>query len=143
MTSLRILIVEDNEAVRQGLRTLLESREEWRVVGEAGGGREAVEKASKLRPDMVILDYSLPELDGLSAAVLIRKAVPQAELMVLTQHDAPYTVRRALDAGVRGYVVKSDAGHDLMAAVEAVCQHKVFISSSVSRSLRSRREPDA
>jgi DNA-binding NarL/FixJ family response regulator len=113
------------------------------VVGEAGGGREAVEKATQLRPDMVILDYSLPELDGLSAAALIRKAVPQAELMVLTQHHAPYTVRRALDAGVRGYVVKSDAGHDLLAAVEAVRHHKIFVSSSVSDSLKSRRATDA
>lgn len=143
MSNLRILIVDDNRAVRQGLRTLLESRHEWQVVGEAVGGLEAVEKATKLRPDVVILDYSLPELDGLSAAALIRKAAPQAELMVLTQHDARYTVRRALDLGIRGYVVKSDAGHDLMAAVEAVGDHKIYVSSSVASGVSSGRRPDA
>ncbi|HEV2491553.1 MAG TPA: response regulator transcription factor [Terriglobia bacterium] len=141
MTALRILIAEDNQAVREGLRELLESQPDWRVVGEAVNGLEAVEKARDLQPEVVILDYSMPQLDGISAAVRIRQAAPQSELLVLTQHDAPYTVRRALDAGVRGYVVKSDADRDLLAAVEAVSQHRVFVSSSMAQNLSTERGP--
>lgn len=141
MTALRILIAEDNQAVREGLRELLESQPDWRVVGEAVNGLEAVEKARDLQPEVVILDYSMPQLDGISAAVRIRQAAPQSELLVLTQHDAPYTARRALDAGVRGYVVKSDADRDLLAAVEAVSQHRVFVSSSMPQNLSTERGP--
>jgi DNA-binding NarL/FixJ family response regulator len=140
MTILRILIAEDNQAVRRGLRELLEAQPDWRVVGEAVNGREAVEKARELQPDVVILDYSMPELDGISAAARIRLATPQSELLVLTQHDAPYTARRALEAGVRGYVVKSDAAQDLLAAVEAVRRHQVFLSSSMSQNLSTDRD---
>ena len=128
----RILIAEDNGAVRAGLRTLLEGQPDWQVIAEAVNGREAVEMAELHHPDVVILDLNMPELDGISAAKRIRQAAPKSELLVLTQHDAPYTVRRALDAGILGYVLKSDASHDLLAAVEAVHQHKIFLSSSIA-----------
>jgi len=139
MATLRILIAEDNRAVREGLREFLEAQPEWQVVGEAVNGMEAVEKARELQPEVVILDYSMPQLDGISAAARIRQASPQTELLVLTQHDAPYTARRALDAGVRGYVVKSDADRDLLAAVEAVSRHKVFVSSSIAQDVSLER----
>lgn len=139
MTTLRILIAEDNKAVRRGLRALLEAQANWQVVGEAVDGREAVEKASELQPDVVIIDYSLPELDGISAAARIRQSAPLSELLVLTQHDAPFTARRALAAGVRGYVVKSEAAQDLLAAVEAVRQHQVYLSASIAQSLSAER----
>jgi DNA-binding NarL/FixJ family response regulator len=115
------------------LKTLLEAQPELMVVAEAVNGREAVEMAERYHPDVVILDLNTPELDGLSAAQRIRHVAPQSKLLVLTQHDAPYTVRRALDAGLLGYVLKSDASHDLIAAAEAVCHHKIFLSSNIAR----------
>ncbi len=127
-----ILIADDNESLRRSLRDLLESEPGWRVVGEAANGREALEKAGQLTPEVVILDISMPELDGISAAQLIHQAVPQAELLVLSQHDALGMVESALKAGARGYVLKSQASRDLVPAVEAVRQHAPFLSAEIS-----------
>jgi DNA-binding NarL/FixJ family response regulator len=129
---LRILIAEDNKAVRDVMRLLLEAQPGWKVVAVVTNGREAVEEASRLQPDVAILDYSMPELDGLSAATQIRQAAPGAGLLVLTVHDAPFTVRRALDSGICGYVVKSDAARDLLPAVKAVAAHKIYLSSTIA-----------
>jgi len=138
---LRILIADDNELVRKGLRTLLEGQPGWQIVSEAVNGREVVEKAGWHRPDVVVLDYNMPEMDGLSAVPKIHDVAPDAEILVLTQHDAPYTVQRGLDAGIRGYVLKSDAGHDLLAGIVAVGQHKTFLSASISRDCSAPRQP--
>jgi len=127
-----ILIADDDERVRQGLRSLLETQPGWHVVGEAVNGREALEKAVQLVPEVIILDISMPELDGIGAARLIHQAVPQAELLVFTQHDTPDMVASALDAGVRGYVLKSRVSSDLMPAVEAARQHASFLSPEIS-----------
>ena len=123
----RILLADDNKAVRDDVRTLLNSREGWRVVAEAENGLEALEKSRQLQPDVVILDYSMPELDGISAIPMIRTAAPQTEIVILTVHDAPFTVRRDVDAGARGYVVKTEIIKNLVPAVEAASQHKTFI----------------
>lgn len=123
----RILLADDNRAVRGDVRTLLNSRPGWRVVAEAENGLEALEKSRQLQPDVVILDYSMPELDGISAIPMIRSAAPQTEIVVLTVHDAPFTVRRAVDAGARGYVVKTEIIKNLVPAVEAASQHRTFI----------------
>ncbi len=139
MAQLRILIVDDNKAVREGLKSLLGSRSDWSVVAEAVGGREGIEKAAHYQPDIVIIDYGLPELDGLSAARQIREVAPLTELLIFSQHDAPFTVRRALSAGVRGYVLKSDASFDLLPAIEAVRQHKTFLSSTIAQFFPDRR----
>jgi len=136
---LRILIADDNELVRNGLRTLLEGQPDWQIVSEAVNGREVVEKSGRHRPDVVILDYNMPEMDGLSAVPKIHEVAPNAEILVLTQHDAPYTVQRGLDAGIRGYVLKSDAGHDLLAGIVAVAQHQTFLSANISPSLSARK----
>ena len=125
---LRILLADDNKRFRDELRTLLESRPGWHVVAEAANGREAVHKAGQARPDVVIIDYSMPELDGISAIPEIHRAAPQAEIVVLTIHDARFTVGRALEVGARGYVIKSQIMKDLMPAVEAASQHKMFLS---------------
>jgi DNA-binding NarL/FixJ family response regulator len=136
--TIRILLADDHPVVRHGLRTLLSSNPKWTIIDEAADGLEAVEKTSRLRPDLVILDVSMPKMNGLEACRRIRKSVPESEVLIVTQHDSPQMMREALDAGARGYVVKSNADRDLLAAVAAVSQHKRFTvldcRSSISRS---------
>ncbi len=124
--TIRILVVDDHPIVRQGLRTLLEGREGWEVIGEASDGMEAVEKAGKLQPDVMVLDVTMPRMNGLEACRAIRRSLPKLEILFVTQHDSPQMMREALDAGARGYVVKSNAARDLLEAVEAVSQHRTF-----------------
>ena len=124
--AVRILIVDDHPVVRHGLRTLLEIQEGWEVVDEARDGVEALEKADRLVPDVIVLDVSMPKMNGLEACRRIRQAVPKSEILIVTQHDSPQMMREAVAAGARGYVVKSNAGRDLLPAVEAVSQHKPF-----------------
>jgi DNA-binding NarL/FixJ family response regulator len=135
--TVRILVVDDHPVVRHGLRTLLGAHAEWEIVDEAGDGLEAVDKADRLRPDVVVLDITMPKMCGLEACRLIRKTVPEAEILIVTQHDSPHMMREALDAGARGYVVKSNAARDLLAAVEAVSQHLPFraLNEHVAESL--------
>ncbi|HLJ30436.1 MAG TPA: response regulator transcription factor [Candidatus Angelobacter sp.] len=124
-----ILLADDCSVIRRGVRTLLESQPNWKVVAEAGGGREAVSKATQLRPDVIILSVSMPELNGLDATRLILKALPQARVLVLTSYETEEMIERALQAGVRGYVLKSDAEADLVAAVKALLQGRTFYTS--------------
>jgi len=126
--AVRILLVDDHPIVRQGLRTLLEGRSGWEVVGEAADGLEALDKISSLHPDVVVLDVTMPRMNGLEACRLIQRKQKTSGLEVLfvTQHDSPQMMREALEAGARGYVVKSNAARDLLEAVEAVSQHRVF-----------------
>src|SRR5579872_2384852 len=124
--AIRILIADDHPVVRHGLRTLLEVQQGWEVVDEAADGLEALEKADRLNPDVILLDVSMPKMNGLEACRLIRKAVPESEILIVTQHESPQMMREALEAGARGYVVKSNAGRDLLSAVEAVSQHKPY-----------------
>jgi DNA-binding NarL/FixJ family response regulator len=131
-TTLRILIVDDHAVVRRGVRALLESQSHWEVAGEATTGREAVDAAKRLRPDIVVMDLSLPELNGLDAARQILKDSPGTEVLVLTMHHSEELARNALQAGARGYVLKSDADQNLIAAVESLRQHKPFLTSAVT-----------
>jgi DNA-binding NarL/FixJ family response regulator len=132
MTTVRILVADDHEVVRRGVRALLEARPGWEVCDEAADGREAVEKTAQSRPDVVILDIGMPVLNGLEAARQIRKASPRCEVLILTMHESEQVVQEVLSAGARGYVLKSDAGRDLVTAVEALCRHRTFFTSSVS-----------
>jgi len=126
--AVRILLVDDHPIVRQGLRTLLEGRPGWEVVGEAADGIEALDKVEVLEPDVVVLDVTMPRMNGLEACRQIqrKKKASSLEVLFVTQHDSPQMMREALDAGARGYVVKSNAARDLLEAVEAVSQHRVF-----------------
>ena len=108
--TLRILLADDHELVRRGIRGLLRSRRGWRVIGEAANGREAVEKANKLKPDVAVVDVSMPELDGLQVTRQIRDASPNTEVVILTLHESDQMVRRVLDVGALGYVLKSEIG---------------------------------
>jgi len=129
--TIRILLVDDHPIVRQGLKTLLEGRAGWEVIGEASDGAEALEKAKELNPDVMVLDVTMPRMNGLEACRVLRRQAPQLEILFVTQHDSPQMMREAIDAGARGYVVKSNAARDLLAAVEAVSQHRVFTALNV------------
>jgi DNA-binding NarL/FixJ family response regulator len=129
---LRILIVDDHAVVRRGVRSLLESEEGFEITGEATTGREAVDMARRLQPDVVVMDLSLPELNGLDATLQILKDSPRSEILVLTMHHSEELARDVLQAGARGYVLKSDADHSLIAAVKSLREHKPFLSSKVT-----------
>ncbi len=132
MNTLQILVADDHEIVRRGLISLLKVRPEWKICGEAQDGREAVEKAKALRPDVIILDIGMPNLNGLEAARQILHHDPNAKVLILTISDADEVVRCVLNAGARGFVLKSDAARDLLAAVEALQSNKTFFTSKVA-----------
>ena len=120
MACVRILIADDHELVRQGLRTLLAARPAWEVCGEAADGVEAIEKAAQLRPDVVLLDVSMPRLSGLDAAPAIRRESPTSEIVIVSQHDPAEMLPSALKAGARGFVSKSDIGSTLLSTIESI-----------------------
>jgi len=132
MNPLRILVADDHEIVRRGLVSLLKSHAGWEVCAEAQDGRQAVEKAKELRPDVVILDIGMPNLNGLEAARQMLRHNPYSRVLILTITDADEMVRAVLDAGARGFVLKSDAARDLLAAVEALQSNKTFFTSRVA-----------
>jgi DNA-binding NarL/FixJ family response regulator len=132
LTSLRILVVDDHAVVRRGVRSLLESRAGWEVCGEATTGRDAVEQCKRLQPDIVVIDLSLPELNGLEATRQILKGSPETEVLVFTMHHSEELIRDTLQAGARGYVLKSDASESLIAAVDSLGQHKPFLTTAIA-----------
>jgi DNA-binding NarL/FixJ family response regulator len=128
MKTLRILVADDHDLMRRGIKALLQSRAGWEVCGEAHTGREAVTKAEELKPDIVILDISMPDLNGVDAAKRIRKSSPDTEVLILSVHYSDQLIRDILEAGVRGYIVKSDSDRDLIIAVETLANHKPFFT---------------
>lgn len=124
--SLRILIVDDHEAVRAGVRVILQSRSDVEVCAEASNGREAVAKASQLRPDLIILDITMPVLDGFSAAREIHKLLPDTAILLLSMHESPNLINIAKSSGASGYVSKSQGAGVLLRAVEAVSNSRTF-----------------
>ena len=132
MGSFRILIADDHEVVRRGVRSLLEAHPGWQVIAEVSDGRDAVEKVSQLHPDMAILDIGMPNLNGLEATRQILRGRPEARVLILTMHESEQVVREVLEAGARGFILKSDAGRDLVAAVEALQRNKTFFTSKVA-----------
>jgi DNA-binding NarL/FixJ family response regulator len=132
MDKLRVLIADDHDLIRRGVRDLLATRAGWQVVGEACNGADAVQKAVNLRPDVAILDFSMPELNGPGAAAQIAAQVPETGVVVLTMHDSEQVMREVLQAGARGLVLKSDADRDLLEAVEAVAKKRHFFTKRLS-----------
>jgi DNA-binding NarL/FixJ family response regulator len=132
MDELRILIADDHDLIRRGVRDLLAARSGWEVVGEACNGAEAVQKAVSLKPDIAILDFSMPELNGPGAAAQIAEKVPETGVVVLTMHDSEQVMREVLQSGARGLVLKSDADCDLLEAVEAVARKRHFFTTRLS-----------
>jgi DNA-binding NarL/FixJ family response regulator len=129
---LRILIADDHEVVRHGLCTLLQSHEGWEICGEAKDGREAVAMAKQMKPDVVIVDVGMPNLNGLAATRQLTQQNPQQKIIVLTITDSDQVIREALDAGARGFVLKSDAARDLVSAVEALQRNRMFFTPRVN-----------
>jgi len=126
------LIADDHSVVRAGLRALLESRPGWEVVAEASDGREAVEKASKLKPDVAVLDIGMPLLNGVEATRRIRSSAPATEILILTMHESDDLVQQVVSAGARGYILKDEADRVLIAAVDAARHHKPYFSSRIA-----------
>jgi DNA-binding NarL/FixJ family response regulator len=133
MAALRLLLADDHEIVRKGLRSVLEAQRDCEVVGEAADGRQAVALAKELSPDIVILDISMPLLNGLEATRQILKVRPQTKVLILTVHESDPLIRDVLDAGARGYILKTDAGRDLVTAVESLRRNKTFFTSRVAQ----------
>jgi len=132
MGSLRLLIADDHEIFRAGLRALLEVQPGWRVVAEAADGRDAVKKAAETRPDVALLDIAMPFLNGLEAAQEIALSCPRTKIVMLTVHDSDAMINEVLAAGARGYLFKSDAASDLVTAVNAVQGDGTFFTAKVA-----------
>ena len=126
------MIADDHALFRRGVRALLQEQRGWTVVGEASDGQQAIDQAKKLKPDVAILDVSMPELDGLEATRQLRQEAPDTKVLILTMHESKQMVRRVLDAGASGYVLKSDFPRSLIEAVKNVSRDKTFFSSKVT-----------
>ena len=131
----RIIIVDDHDAVRRGVRQLLETKPYYQVVGEAPDGRAALELARETRPDIAILDYSIPELNGFDLAHALKREFPRIEILVYTMHDREEIIMDVLRAGVRGFVLKSDTEKHLLAALDALSIHRSYFSGAISDAL--------
>jgi DNA-binding NarL/FixJ family response regulator len=132
---IRILIADDHAVVRSGLRTILEAHPNWEVVAEAADGKEAISKAIDAEPDVAIIDYSLPLLNGIEVTLQIRARLPKTEVLIFTMHDNQTLIDNLLKAGARGYLLKSDANANLIEAIEALAAHKPYFTANVSEAL--------
>lgn len=131
--SLKVLVADDHEVVRKGLRTILEEQPGWEVSGEASDGREAVDKVRALKPDVSVVDVGMPGLNGLEATRQMLRNDPETKVLILTMHESDPLIREVLDAGARGYLLKSDAGKDLISAVEAIRRNKTYFTARVAQ----------
>src|SRR5262245_44137978 len=131
----RILIADDHDVVRSGLRQILEDQANWEVVAEASDGKDAVVKAVQVKPDVAVLDYSLPLVNGLEVTRQIRARLPKTEVLIFTMHDNETLIQELLKAGARGYLLKSDARRHLIGAIESLALHKPFFTAKVSEAL--------
>lgn len=135
MRRLRILIADDHEVMRTGVRALVEQEPEWQVCGTATNGQEAVDAARKIKPDVVILDMTMPELDGLEALREIKRALPNTEVVIFSAYHSEEVIGQLFEAGAKSYVQKSDASRHLVTAIKSLAEHKPFFTSDISQIL--------
>jgi DNA-binding NarL/FixJ family response regulator len=135
MSPLRILIADDHEVVRDGMRALIEREPGWEVCGIATNGQEAVDSAKKLKPEVVVLDMTMPELDGLAALRQIKQALPDTEVVMFSAHHSEDVIEQLFDAGAKSYIQKSDAGRHLVTAIKSLAEHKPFFTPEISEIL--------
>jgi DNA-binding NarL/FixJ family response regulator len=129
------MIVDDHDAIRRGVRQLIETKPYFQIVGEAADGRTALKLARESRPDIAILDYSVPELNGLDLSHALKRELPQIEILLYTMHDREEIIMDILRAGVRGFVLKSDTEKHLLAALDALSIHRSYFSGAISDTL--------
>ena len=134
---IRILIADDHDVMREGTRAVIERQPGWEVCGVASTGREAVTQAGELAPDIVIMDMSMPDLNGLDAAVQIKRRLPRTEILMFTAHETDELIREVFEAGVKSFIFKSEAHHFLVEAIQSLSRHKPFFTSKVSEILFS------
>jgi len=127
--TLRILLVDDFPAVRQGLKHLVEMNEAWEVVAEAGDGQEGLQEAERLQPDVAVVDIGMPRMNGLELTRAIQKSAPKTKVLILTEQNSQHMMQEARNAGADGYVIKSHAGSELLPALEAFSEERPFFSS--------------
>ena len=131
----RILIADDHDVVRSGLRSILESHPDWEVVAEAADGKEAIAKAVETKPDVAVVDYSLPLINGIEVTRQIRRRLPGTEILIFTMHDNETLIGEVLSAGAHGFLLKSDAKRHLLEAIETLADHKPYFTSNISETL--------
>lgn len=134
-TSIGVLIADDHEIVRRGIRSVVESRPGWHVVGEAPDGIEALSLAAEYRPDIAVVDYSIPMMNGAQLTRRIRAESPETQILIFTMHDSETLIREVLTAGARGYLLKSDADRQLLAALDALSRRRPFFTGQINESL--------
>lgn len=132
---MRVMIVDDHTVVRRGVRALIESSPGWEVVGEADNGLEAIRMAEEVRPDIVVMDISMPHVGGVDTTTELRKRLPNVEVLILTMHESDQLVGQVIRAGARGYLLKNESGDKLMDALEALARHHPYFSPVVSETL--------
>jgi len=137
MTPVRILIADDHEIVREGVRAMIQGLPGWEICGEAPNGREAVALAAQLKPDIVVMDIGMPELNGLEATRQIRRLAPETEVLIFTANETEQVVRQVFQAGARAYLLKTEASKHLLPALEMLCKHRTYFSSKVSEMIFS------
>jgi DNA-binding NarL/FixJ family response regulator len=134
-TTIRILIADDHDVMREGTRAVIERQSGWEVCGIAATGREAVEQALAVEPDIVVMDMSMPELNGLDAARQIKRRLPKTEILIFTAHQTDELIREVFEAGVKSFIFKSEAHHFLVEAIQSLSQHKPFFTDKVGEIL--------
>lgn len=142
----RLLIADDHEAIRRGVRSFIETKSEWRVVGEASNGRDALEEARRTMPSIAILDYSLPLLNGLEVTLALKREFPRIEILIYTMHEREDILMNVLNAGARGFVLKTDPQSHLISAIEALAMRQPYFSGGLSETMLDhflQKKPDA